>query len=95
MILADTLTDAFSKWLEVAVVPLCSAASVTRFLRNIFATHGLPEQIASDNGMAFTSNEFKAQSIPKTELHSPHNQRPASNGLVERCVQMFKDLEAL
>ena len=27
--------------------------------RNIFASHGLPKQLASDNGPWFTSNEFE------------------------------------
>ena len=31
-----------------------------KVLRNIFATHGLPEIIVSDNGTAFTSNEIQA-----------------------------------
>ena len=28
-------------------------------LRKLFATHGLPEQIVSDNGVQFTSQHFE------------------------------------
>ena len=51
--------DAHSKGLEVAVVSSCSSQCSIKFLRNVFATHGIPEQLVSDNGSAFTSSEFK------------------------------------
>ncbi|KAJ8895774.1 hypothetical protein PR048_001112 [Dryococelus australis] len=46
------------KWLEI--IPTCSmtTAVVVELLRNLFATHGLPENIMSDNGINFTSQEF-------------------------------------
>ena len=86
------LVDAHSKWLEVAAVPSCSASSVIRFLRTVFATHGLPDQIVSDNGTAFTSDEFQAflkKNAIRHTTSAPYH--PASNGLAERCVQTFKE----
>ena len=41
--------DAHSKWLEVVVVPSTTSAATTKALRSIFATHGLPEILVSDN----------------------------------------------
>ena len=38
-----------SKWLEVVVVPSTTSAATTKALRSIFATHGLPEILVSDN----------------------------------------------
>ena len=86
------LVDAYSKWLEVAVVPSCSASATIRFLRNIFATHGTPDLIVSDNGTAFSSEEFqsflKRNNIRHTTSAPYH---PSSNGMAERYVQTFKE----
>ena len=53
------LVDAHSKWMEVEVVPPTATSYTIEKLRRIFATHGLPETIVSDNdGTCFTSEEF-------------------------------------
>jgi len=61
-------------------------------LREIFATHGLPETILSDNGPNFTSAEFEnflsKNAIKHTKVLPYH---PASNGQVERAVSIFKE----
>ena len=54
------LVDAHSKWLEVHIVSSTSSSVTIDKLRDIFAIHGIPEQLVSDNGSAFTSNEFRA-----------------------------------
>ena len=53
------VVDAHSKWLEV--VPMLSTTSTVTIgkLRKIFATHGLPEMIVTDNGPQFISEEFR------------------------------------
>ena len=85
------LVDAFSKWIEVHIVNSTSSEATIEKLRTIFSTHGLPEQIVSDNATSFTSQEFqdftKSNGI-KHILTSPYH--PASNGLAERAVQTFK-----
>lgn len=85
------VVDAHSKWLDVQVVSSTSADCTINKLRSIFATHGLPEQVVSDNGSGFTSAEFKqflqANGIRQV-LVSPYH--PSSNGLAERAVQTFK-----
>ncbi len=52
------LVDAYSKWLEVAIVTNATSTTAIEKLRAIFATHGLPETLVSDNGSVFTSEEF-------------------------------------
>ncbi|XP_062506101.1 uncharacterized protein K02A2.6-like [Corticium candelabrum] len=62
-----------------------------RVLQFIFATHGLPELMVSDNGSAFTSQEFGNFMKGKGIVHittAPYH--PSSNGLAERAVQTFK-----
>ena len=51
--------DAYSKWMEVQLVPTATSHNTIQKLRSIFATHGLPEVLVSDNGTAFTSVEFQ------------------------------------
>ena len=60
-------------------------------LKEIFANHGLPDQIVSDNGPSFTAHEFKlfcgANGIEHITT-SPYH--PAGNGLAEKAVGIFK-----
>ena len=49
------LVDAYSKWLEVLPVKSPTTRSTVEALLTVFATHGLLEMLATDNGTAFTS----------------------------------------
>jgi len=49
------LVDAHSKWMEVKAVKAATSASTISQLRSIFATHGIPKLLVSDNGSVFTS----------------------------------------
>ena len=83
--------DAYSKWPEVREMSSTTAAKTITVLRQIFATHGIPEQLVSDNGPQFTSSEFAEFCKGNGVKHiwvSPYH--PASNGLAERMVQTFK-----
>ncbi|KAM7287375.1 uncharacterized protein ISCGN_031066 [Ixodes scapularis] len=55
MISGDLFKNASSKWVEVLREPSPSAEATVKCLRCIFASHGLPDVIVSDNGPAFTS----------------------------------------
>jgi hypothetical protein len=60
-------------------------------LRQMFARNGLPEQVVSDNGPQFTSEEFavfmKTNGVKHTRSAPYH---PSTNGLAERFVQSLK-----
>ena len=86
------VVDAYSKWLEVAVVNSANAITTVEKLRGIFATHGLPNTLVSDNGAVFTSEEFETFTRKNGIKHirtTPYH--PSSNGQVERVVQVFKE----
>ena len=58
-----------------------------------FSHFGLPQTIVTDNGTCFTSEMFQSylqslgiQHITTALYH------PQSNGMAERCVQIFKEL---
>ena len=85
------LVDATSKWLEVCVMNSITSENTIEKLQMIFATHGLPKVIVSDNGPSLTSSEFaqfcRVNGI-KHIVSAPYH--PATNGLAERAVQSFK-----
>ena len=85
------VVDSHSKWMEALVVNSATSNATVEKLQTVFATHGLPEVIVSDNGTAFTSDEF-ALFVQRNGIRhlisAPYH--PASNGLAERAVQTLK-----
>ena len=83
--------DAFSKWPEIVEVTSTTAGQTVKVLCDIFARHGLPEKLVSDNGPQFVSSDFadfcKSNTIKHVQVAPYH---PASNVLAERMVQIFK-----
>lgn len=78
------LIDAYSRWLDVHIVPSTLAEATIKVLKQVFSAHGLPSQLVSDNGPAFTSQEFKnfmCKNGMRHSLTSPYH--PRSNGLAE------------
>ena len=67
------MIDAFAKWQEAYVVISTSAFQTIDKMRRIFATHGLPIRLVSDNGPPFTPTQFatfmKANGILLKEFH--------------------------
>ncbi|XP_064461817.1 uncharacterized protein K02A2.6-like [Ornithodoros turicata] len=86
------VVDAYSKWLEVKLMPSTSAEATVNALREIFATHGIPDVVVSDNGPQFTSAHFQTflrRNAIRQTLVAPYH--AASNGQAERMVQTMKD----
>ena len=86
------VVDSHSKWIEAHVVNSATSQATIETLQLVFATHGLPETIVSDNGTAFTSGEFATFTRSNGIKHltsAPYH--PASNGLAERAVQTLKN----
>ena len=86
------VVDAKSKWIEVFPMSSTTASTTIRALRFLFATHGLPEVIVSDNGSQFVvqeTKEFLKSNGIRHCLSSPYH--PASNGEVERAIRTFKE----
>ena len=83
--------DAHSMWPEVVEMSTTTATQTVAVLRKMFAANGLPEQLVSDNGPQFVSEEFASICQFNGIKHirvSPYH--PSSNGLAERFVQSFK-----
>ena len=85
------VVDAHSKWPEVITMSSTTSQSTIEVMRSLFSRYGLPEQLVSDNGTQFTSEEFTQFMKRNGVKHirsAPYH--PASNGLAERFVQTFK-----
>ena len=82
------LIDAYSKWPEVYVMTETTSKATIQQLRKIFAVQGLPEQIITDNGPQFISEEFESFCQLRHNTIAPYH--PRSNGEAERLVETFK-----
>ena len=85
------LVDAHSKWPEVVEMKTTTTEKTIEVMRTLFASYGIPDQVVSDNGTQFTSEEFtefmrrnRIKHIRSTPYH------PSTNGLAEQFVQTFK-----
>ena len=85
------VVDAYTKWLDVIVMGHVTSCKIIEKLQEIFATHGLPQIIVTDNGTNFASSEMSQymKNNGIRHLFSPPY-HPASNGIAERAVQTFK-----
>ena len=76
---------------EVCFIWNCACA--IEVLQDVFATHGFPRLLVSDNGPQFTSEEFGSFLHSHNIVHHkspPYH--PATNGLAENMVKNVKQL---
>ena len=85
--------DAPSKWPEVIEMTSTEAPKTICELWKIFASHGLPQQVVTDNGPQFVSGEFsmfmKMNGIKHIRVYPYHS---SSNGAAERFLKLSKQL---
>ncbi|XP_061132648.1 uncharacterized protein K02A2.6-like [Syngnathus typhle] len=87
------VVDYFSRFCEVAKLSCTTSDAVITHCKSIFARHGIPEVVRSDNGPQFASEEFRRFARMWGFSHvtsSPHF--PQSNGEVERAIRTVKSL---
>ena len=82
-----------SRWPEVRKLTRTTTTGVIHALKGIFAVHGIPELVISDNGPQFASSEFKnfAHTYNFNHVTSSPNY-PAANGEAERCIKTVKEI---
>lgn len=84
------IVDKFSNWPEIVTLQSKTANEIVAHLSSLFARHGIPESIVSDNN-PFNSaayNTFAQEWGFEPIFTSPHY--PQSNGHAERTVQTVK-----
>ena len=87
------LVDYYSRFIELAKLSDTKSQSVIDHSKAIFARHGIPSIVRSDNGPQYSANEYKQFSKAWGFTHittSPYHSQ--SNGLAEKSVQIIKRL---
>uniref|UniRef100_A0A8R1EVM9 Integrase catalytic domain-containing protein n=1 Tax=Caenorhabditis japonica TaxID=281687 RepID=A0A8R1EVM9_CAEJA len=83
--------DAKTKYAEVKLTRKASAAATVDLIEDIFATHGYPDWIVSDNGTQLSSHLFKKMCESHGITHkTTATYCPRSNGAAERFVDILK-----
>lgn len=87
------VVDYFSKYIETEKLENMSSQATIRTLKSIFARHGIPDEIFSDNATQFSSKEFKEFAKSWNIKHTTSSPTFAqSNGMVERHIGIFKQM---
>lgn len=87
------ISDYYSRFLEVLHLPSTTSTQVILRLKATFARFGIPDEVVSDNGPQFSSEEFQELARKLDFSHitsSPHH--PQGNGHAERAVQTAKGI---
>ena len=85
------VVDYFSRFIEVQKLSNTTASGVITALKAIFARHGIPSIMISDNGPQYNCKEMREFAGKYNFCHitsSPYH--PQSNGLAERSVKTAK-----
>ena len=87
------VVDYFSRYIEIALLSHTRSTDIITHLKSIFARHGIPEVMMSDNGPQFSGQAFALFAAAYGFRHVTSSPRfPQSNGEAERAVQTVKNL---
>ena len=87
------VVDYFSKFIEISKLDNETSHEVVIRLKSIFARHGIPLQVFSDNGPQYSSTEFSEFANSNKFVHTTSSPKfPQSNGEAERAVHTIKTL---
>ena len=85
------VVDYYSRYWEIVLLNSTTSMAVINKLKQVFARHGIPETVKSDNGPQYSSSEFAMFATNWKFLHVTSSPRyPQSNGLAEKTVQTAK-----
>ncbi len=85
--------DYYSGYPEVVTLATTTSKAVINAIKSMFARHGVPDVVISDNGPQFGSKEFADFAKDwgfEHQTSSPHY--PRSNGLAESAVKTVKQM---
>ena len=87
------VVDYYSRYIEGVKLHTTTSNAVIQALKSIFARHGVPALVRSDNGPQYSSNEFKIFAQDYGFEHSTSSPGHASgNGEAEHVVRTVKQL---
>ena len=87
------LIDYHSRYVEMSKLHSTTSAAVIQHMKSIYARHGIPEILVSDNGPQFSAEIFTqfAQNFDFQHQTSSPN-FPQGNGEIERAVKTVKSM---
>ncbi|XP_054765371.2 uncharacterized protein K02A2.6-like [Lytechinus pictus] len=87
------VVDYYSRWIEIKELQGHTSAAVISSRKEIFATHGIPDLVVSDNGPQFANENFRKLAEEYGFVHTTSSPRyPQANGEAERGVRTVKAL---
>ena len=87
------IVDYYSRYIEIAKLANESSIEVIRHTKSVFARHGIPQEVISDNGPQYSSIQYKKFATEYGFFHTTSSPRfPQSNGKAERAVKTVKSL---
>ena len=87
------IVDYYSRFIEIAKLAGTTAAEVINHTKSIFARHGIPEVVISDNGPQFSLAAYALFSKEYGFTHATSSPLyPRGNGEAERAVKTIKRL---
>ena len=86
------VVDYYSRFIEVSKLTSTTASVITH-LKSIFARHGIPQVVVSDNGPQYSAAAFSEFSKEYAFEHCTSSPKfPQANGEAERAVKTVKQL---
>ena len=86
------IVDLYSDYVEVFKMPNLSTQSLIEGMKPIFATHGTPAVLITDNGSNYTSKEFRTFTTAWDINHVMSSHHHKSNGKAESAVKIIKNI---
>lgn len=87
------VVDYYSRWFEIKELRNETSQVVIQTLKELFAIHGIPDLIISDNGPQYSADSFRKFAATYGFVHTTSSPRyPQANGEVERAVRTANSL---
>ena len=85
------VVDYYSRWFDIKELSDETSHSVIKALKEVFATHGIPDVIMLDNGPQYSAEAFRQFAAAYHFTHVTSSPKfPQANGEVERAIRTAK-----